>query len=492
MEQNPQSKTAFAMSTLQKLAIIVIFLAFFAKSSAQIPIPIGSWQDFFYQSRHIQDSISHLAIKPYFSTLHHDTFAIQPVTEQHFLIEKSRLQGVSGFGAQLIYKKNRLSVRSDLIFGNGFKGNWPYPTMPFVGKTMPVGRLNLFVDPRVFANYKMRYIDFQAGRSKFHLGQSYRSLWYDSYAPAIPFVGANVNIWRVMYSWRIGYLQNPDLRQPGREFYHAFLITHYFDFSFGRLNINMFETVVQDPIDSLGAHRGFDFFNYVNPVVFYRAVDLSLGSPDNVLMGLGGSLRLWKTTVLYGYGVLDELIVSHLLAGDNCWCLKYGLNAGLKTFRLFGVKNLFFQAEGSLVRPYTYSHDNPILAYGNLYQPLAHPSGANFYEVLGRIKYFRRDFGISSEFFVSLYGEDIDSLDYGKDIFRSYFDRVGDFGIVIGQGKRQMMYYWNLFLSKKVFGSYWFKAGLGLKLIRSNSNKTYPFFYIALSRGIINFRNDWY
>ncbi len=480
------------MFILRKVTFIAVLLALFVVSKAQIPIAIGSWQEFLYQSQHAQDSISHLGIEPYLLSVDKDTFSIKPVTEQHFFVQKHNLQGISALGVQMVYRKNRLSLKGDLLFGNGLKGNWHHPTMPFVGKTRQTGRLNLFADPRIFVNYRTKYIDFQFGRSKFHLGHGYRSLWYDSYAPAIPFVGANVNIWRVSYSWRIGYLQNPDLRQPQRDFYHAFLIMHYFDFSFGRLNINMFETVVQDPIDSLGAKRGFDFFNYVNPVIFYRAVDLSLGSPDNVLLGLGGSIRLWKSTFLYSYGVLDELIVSHLLAGDNCWCLKYGLNSGLKTYNLFGVKNLFFQAEGTLIRPYTYSHDNPILAYGNLYQPLAHPAGANFYEAVSRIKYYRSGFGLSSEFLISLYGADIDTLDYGKDIFRSYFDRVSDFGVVIGQGDRQLLYYWNLIFSKKVFKDFWLKAGFGLKLIQSNSRQISPFFYIGLSSEIINFRNDWY
>ena len=482
---------------LRKITLLLIGSIFaFEFSRAQIPINLGSWQEFDYQYNHIEDSISHLALRPYFIALKQDTFILKPVSETYLQVSPQGFSGVLGGGMQLQARYGRWSFAGDLLTGTGFKpAYWKYPALPFVGKYADILGQQVFFDPRVYLGFNAGLIKFELGREKFHIGQGYRSLWLDNYAPALPYFGARVDVWRLEYRWRIHYLQNPDFRFPNKEFFHAYLITHYFDFSFGRLNINMFETVVQDPIDSLGARRGFDFFNYINPVIFYRAVDLSLGSPDNVLLGLGGSLRLWKSTVLYGYGVLDELIVSHLLAGDNCWCLKYGLNAGVKTYNFLNIRGLFVQAEASLVRPYTYSHDNPILAYGNLYQPLAHPLGANFYEGLGRILYKSSRLAISTEFIAARYGDDIDTLNYGRNIFRSYLTRVADMGVRIGQGRLTDFLFVNVKIERKtkIFNvPHWLSLSFGAKVLRSKGQMNfYPFLGFGLSNGILNWRNDW-
>ncbi len=467
-----------------------------ANTRAQIPVKVGSWQEYVYQREHIEDSISHLALMPYFIDLKNDTLVLKPVSETFMQVSAGNFSGILGGGVEIVAKKGSWYFAGDLLTGLGYKPvTWLHTTVPFVGKTTNFLGQQLFFDPRVYVGYDAGLLKFEFGRQKFHLGQGYRSLWLDSYTPALPYIGARVEVWRLEYRWRVHYLQNPDFRFPSKDFFHAYLITHYFDFSFGRLNINMFEAVVQDPIDSLGARRGFDFFNYINPVIFYRAVDLSLGSPDNVLLGLGGSLRLWKSTVFYGYGVLDELIVSHLLSGDNCWCLKYGLNAGVKTYNLLNIKGLFAQAEASLVRPYTYSHDNPILAYGNLYQPLAHPLGANFYEGLGRILYKTSKFAFSAELMAARYGDDIDTLNYGRNIFRSYLTRVADMGVVIGQGKPVDFLFMNLKLERKtVFWNveHWLNLSLGIKVLRTSGNVTfYPFVGLGLSHDILHWRSDW-
>ena len=53
----------------------------------------------------------------------------------------------------------------------------------------------------------------------------------------------------------------------------------------------------------------------------------------------------------------------------------------------FGIPNLTLQAENNNTAAYTYSSDTRLQAYSNYNEPLAHPSGANFNEVIGIINY---------------------------------------------------------------------------------------------------------
>ncbi|HEX8377762.1 MAG TPA: gliding motility protein RemB, partial [Pedobacter sp.] len=83
---------------------------------------------------------------------------------------------------------------------------------------------------------------------------------------------------------------------------------------------------------------------------------------------------------------------------------------------------------------YTYSQRRSLLSYGHYNQPLAHPFGANFREVLGiaDYSYHRFQFFLQGNF--AKYGLDPAGKNFGKDIFQSYETRVGNFGNTTGQG----------------------------------------------------------
>ena len=81
---------------------------------------------------------------------------------------------------------------------------------------------------------------------------------------------------------------------PNKRYRKKWNVMHYLDWSVTDwLNIGFFETIIWQDEDSLG-HRGLEF-NYLNPVIFLRPVEYTVGSPDNVLMGLNGKLTLKKT-----------------------------------------------------------------------------------------------------------------------------------------------------------------------------------------------------
>jgi len=279
------------------------------------------------------------------------------------------------------------------------------------------------------------YINFEIGRGKHFFGDGERSLLLSDNSNFTPYAKADVEVWKVKYVYLIAQQKDYDLRFPDDKFSTKYTATHFLSFHLNRfMNISLFETVISSPIDSMGANRGFDV-NYMNPVIFFRPVDLSQGSPDNVLVGIGGSLRMFANTQFYGHGILDEFILSHYKAKNGWWGNKYGLQLGVKSFKTLRIENLYSQFEYNFVRPFTYSHSSPITAYGSYGQPLAHPLGANFKEGIAIVNYTYKDFTTQIKMSYSIYGENADTINYGHNIYRSYLDRTaGDEGYFLTDG----------------------------------------------------------
>src|SRR5690606_3001957 len=121
---------------------------------------------------------------------------------------------------------------------------------------------------------------------------------------------------------------------------------------------------------------------------------------------------------------------------------KWGAQLGVRGFDMFGVRKLNFLAELNTARPYTYTHFDPISNYAHFSQPLAHPLGANFREVVGILNYSFKRFDLSLQGNYSTYGLDPDKdTNYGKDIFKSYRTFVSRYDNEIGQGVKTNLGY---------------------------------------------------
>jgi hypothetical protein len=102
---------------------------------------------------------------------------------------------------------------------------------------------------------------------------------------------------------------------------------------------------------------------------------------------------------------------------------------------MFDIKNLDLQLETNIVRPFTFQHDDTVTNYSHYNQPLAHPLGANFYELIGIVRYqpaYRWNF----EGKVIYYKQGLDSagVNFGGNIFENYTTRPRDYGFQIGTG----------------------------------------------------------
>src|SRR5690606_23666897 len=133
--------------------------------------------------------------------------------------------------------------------------------------------------------------------------------------------------------------------------------------------------------------------NYLNPVIFDRAIEFSTGPHSgNALIGLTAKYKNSDNFALYGQMTIDEFSSGDICGGEKNCRNKWGYQGGAKYFNAFGIPNLYLQAEYNVVRPYTYSHNTVVLNYGHNNQSMAHPWGANFKEVVVVANYEKNRF----------------------------------------------------------------------------------------------------
>ena len=277
--------------------------------------------------------------------------------------------------------------------------------------------------------------NFQVGRDKHFWGDGHRSLFLSDVGPAFPYAKLQTTIWKLQYTSVFAWLQDWTMSTGSKnDFRNKFASLHYISFNAAKwLNIGVFEGVVWQGADSTRS-RGFDP-NYLNPVIFFRPVEYSLGSSDNAMLGFSVKIRFNRNNVFYSQIILDEFFLKEIRNWSaGWWANKQGVQLGYKCYNFAMVENLLMQTEVNVVRPYTYSHGSPQQSYSNAGMPLAHPMGANFMEVFGKLAYYHNGFAISGKLVGMRYGRDTTGTNYGQNVFVSYMTRENDYGNKLFQG----------------------------------------------------------
>ncbi|MFT7382106.1 MAG: hypothetical protein ACI9Z3_001999 [Roseivirga sp.] len=174
---------------------------------------------------------------------------------------------------------------------------------------------------------------------------------------------------------------------------------------------------------------------YFNPIIFYRAVELQEGSPDNVILGLDFKYKGRHGLTVYGQGLLDEFKAAELFGGGGSWRNRFGIQLGAKQIDAFKISTLDLQAEVNLARPFLYQSEFQN-SYSNYRNPLAHPIGGNFRELVlvARYQPLERLSVVGKIIYTDL-GEDLgDGVNYGGNVLADTDNRVGTSGNTIGQG----------------------------------------------------------
>lgn len=279
------------------------------------------------------------------------------------------------------------------------------------------------------------YVDFgfsksisaQLGFGKHFVGNGVRSLILSNYSNNYPYLRINTNTKIFDYTNIFGELiagvrgGTFGLEGTGG-FQKKYMAFHHLNMKIKpNLHIGLFESVMYG--DSTGGLK----VEYLNPIIFYRAVEQQNGSEDNALIGLDFKWNIKNRVSLYGQLVIDEMIVSEVAAGNGWWGNKQGFQLGAKYVDPFGFKNAIIQGEINRVRPYMYAHEDGFTSYSHYNLSLAHPLGANFTEYIGRANYRLNDqWNFEGMFMMATYGNDVGDENFGRDVLKDYTIRRPD------------------------------------------------------------------
>lgn len=281
-----------------------------------------------------------------------------------------------------------------------------------------------------------KYFNILLGQDKNFIGDGYRSMLLSDLATNYPFLKLTGYVWDLQYSIMWAQFQEPTATKAND---HAFWpkkygVFHYLDWNItNKFSIGFFEAVMWKAVDSLYGYRGFDL-NYLVPLVIFRPVEYSMGSPDKMKVGLNAKYKITDHITSYGQILLDEMVVSEYVHDRGFWANKAGFQFGAKSFNLLGIDRLSALSEFNTATPYTYSHWDYMTNYGHYEQPLAHPLGANFYEWVTIANYRTGRFELRTQFNVARYGDDSTGVNFGKDIYKPYTTRYRDYGNYTAQG----------------------------------------------------------
>jgi hypothetical protein len=301
-------------------------------------------------------------------------------------------------------------------------------------------------------------INLTLGYDQHFIGDGYRSLFLSDFAEGAAFARINTKIWKFNYQ-NLYLLLKPQssFGEPATSGY-KYATAHYLSLNVTRwLNIGFFETVTFSRQDHFE-------FGYLNPIIFYRAVERSFGSPDKVAIGFSAKAIALKHVQLYSQVLINEFTSKELFSGNGYWANKWGVQLGAKYFDAFGIGNLDLQGEVNVVRPYTYQHYasgiNTSLANNSTYnQTLAHPLGAGFAEITGFATYQPLPrLTINAKAMYYMQGVDT-GVNNGTNILKDYNTRPNDFGVSLINGPQANVILFNLNASYELRPRLYFDIG---------------------------------
>jgi len=289
-----------------------------------------------------------------------------------------------------------------------------------------------YFDGRGYFTFNVtKYIDVQFGYDKNFIGNGYRSLFLDNNGDSYLFLKLNTKIWKFDYQNLFMELM-PQFSKTGANLLdRKYAAMHHLSMNVTKwLNVGLFEGVI------FGRKNRFDF-EYLNPIIFLRHVEGTVGSPDNAVAGIDFKANAVHHLQFYGQLLLDEFLVHEIVKGNGYWANKYGYQLGVKYIDAFKINNLDLQLESNRVRPFTYSHYDSVANYTHYNQPLAHPLGASFQEWIGVLKYQPAPkWYVDARAIYYYQGLDSAGIDFGSNPFVLYQKRSSDFGYYVGTGRK--------------------------------------------------------
>ena len=306
-----------------------------------------------------------------------------------------------------------------------------------------------------------RHVGARLGYGQHFIGDGERSLLLSDFSNNYPFLELNWRIWKFHYRNLFAELTAEPQGTSGAQMplQKKYLANHHLTINIGqRLTVGLMESVV------LSREDGFDLA-YLNPIILYRTIEQSVGSPDNALIALTGRYRLpkWRTEV-YGQFVLDEFVFDELfIERRGWWGNKWAYQFGARHVDAFGLDQLDVVVERNVARPFIYTHLRQS-SYTHFALPLAHPLGANFTENVVGFDYRPLPrLAVSGRLYLLEQGEegvDPASPVTGANINLRNRLRAGDFGYELKDGVFQSTTLLQLRGGYELFPDFWLEGEL--------------------------------
>ncbi len=337
-----------------------------------------------------------------------------------------------------------------------------------------------------------KHFNFQFGQDKNFIGDGYRSLLLSDNANTYPFLKLSTTAGPVRYMNLYAVMQ--DLQFPAPDevvFKKKYASFHYLDINIGRFaSFGILEGVIWKS-DSSRA-QSFDI-NYINPFIFFRPVEFSLNSPDNVVLGFNLKIKITPKHIFYSQFMMDEFKLKEVQSGKGWYANKQALQVGVKTFDLF-VKDLDVMTEFNYVRPFMYAHRSTQTNYAHFNQALAHPLGSNFYESVSVLNYRYKNYLLKIEGMYALTGTDTSAANLGGDIYKSTDAFAMEYGNRVGQGLQSNLIFAEVRLSYLINPSYNFLFDVGMIYRRLSNEKAVAntqWFFIGIRTALTNRYHDF-
>lgn len=283
-----------------------------------------------------------------------------------------------------------------------------------------------------FSYVPSRYFAFELGHGKNFIGDGYRSILLSDNTFSYPYakVTTTVGPFKYMNVWSQLQYTNGVPFTDSTAYPKKYAVFQYLDWNINKnFSFGVFENTMLRP-------RGFDL-NFMNPIVFLRPVEYSIGNPDKSLLGFNGSYKFLNKYVVYGQLVISDFTMTKVFGDPGYFSNKQGFQLGMRAFNFMQVKKLNLLVELNTIRPFTYTAINPLLSYSHYGQALGDPLGASFREFIFIGNYSYRRFDLRAQFNYALEGIDdplLPGQTTGGDIFKPYPSRTHDDGYFIGTG----------------------------------------------------------
>ncbi len=344
-----------------------------------------------------------------------------------------------------------------------------------------------------------KIINIQVGNGKHFVGDGYRSLLLSDNAFNYPYARITTTYKNIQYtSLYTSFMNLTDggvKTPPSTERLFQKKVGNFQLLSvnfFKRLQLGLFQGMIWEAADS--TNRQHVNFNTFDPIIGANTAMYGLHNKNNIVLGLTLKLKITNSISLYGQYMLDDASSKNNAGGIKN---KSGYQAGLKYFDLFTIKNLHLQLEYNTIRPYAYAAAAPQQSYTHYNQPLAHPLGANFNEVVGFINYRLNDFFIEIKMNYAIKGADSSSFNYGGNVFKSdnlFAPKQDLSNIQTTQGVKTTIMYQDIHIGYLVNPSTNFNIVVGVSNRTSKTDKTTSttqFVYLGIRTSLANFYFDF-